>query len=416
MKKEVTILFFLFFLVVNSNVKAQPPDYHIQLFNEKNGLHSFLMQAVLRDKNDFIWILYRDKIQRFDGKRVKEFALKDRIYSFACDEQNRIWAVTRSKILLYQNDHKGFIKVEIDTAGKIMLGNILMIPGMPPLVHANNGFYEFDAKANKFKKITKGSLAFSEPMNVAISNVCKNTVFVVSQNYLCAINILSGTIRKLPVKADVRKLFALTEDRVLLAYWSGDTYWYDFKEGSVTRIDIGKELKTVSNFYFRVQDVIQLNNQEYLITSVNDFLSYNIVTDHFRKLKLSMDGKPLQYKDVFTDLYIDREKNVWGVFDYGLVYFIAEEGHFGLLRNSETDIKKTWSNQVRGFAEDEKGNLWMATTNGFAYFDLEKWNIKEFQPDLSDTTTFSYPSVRGIAYDGKYVILGPTDRVFGCMM
>ena len=97
------------------------------------------------------------------------------------------------------------------------------------------------------------------------------------------------------------------------------------------------------------------------------------------------------------------------VYGFGLVYFRAEASQIGLIRCAEQDDEKSWNNNARNFAEDDKGNLWVST-NGFFYFDLDKGTMTMNKANVNDTSTFSYPSVRGIAYDGKYVILGPTDR------
>jgi len=68
------ILLFSFLALANSCLQAQLPDYHVQLFDERNGVHTSLMQGIVKDHYDFVWILYRDRIQRYDGKETMEFA------------------------------------------------------------------------------------------------------------------------------------------------------------------------------------------------------------------------------------------------------------------------------------------------------------------------------------------------------
>ena len=411
MRRKITILLFSFFAITAIlPIYAQLPDYHVQVFDEKNGIYTYQMQNIIKDENEFIWILYRDRIQRFDGKRTKEFALEDRMNSMICDRQNRIWAASRAHIFRYRDDRKGFEKIDCDTSGKTIIGNLLILPGQPVIMQANDGFYAFDSTVHKFKKITKGVLSFSKPMNVTAAAIHASTVFVLASDSVYSINTSTGIVRSIPAKGDLHSMFAFSEDRVLVSYWEFYSHWYDFKTSSMQSIDIGTKLNEKPSYFFRVYAVDKLNEEEYLFAAYNGVLSYNTNTDQFRKVQLYTEGKPLRYVELFRDIHIDKKKNVWCAFDYGLVYFRAEEGQIGLVRNSSEDERLSWNNNVRGFAEDEKGNLWMATGKGFAYYDLQGGNITAFKPRIDDTTTFSFPSVRGIAYDGRYVILGPTDR------
>ena len=411
MRRRTVILFFLFFALHKQTINAQVPDYHVQLFDERHGLHTFLMLDVVKDQNDFTWILYRFKIQRFDGKLVKEFTFDDALFSIICDDQNNIWATSRTEFFRYSDQQKRFTRVHHDTTGKPLIGKLLKIPGYPIVCHSNNGFYAFDSKANMFKKINSGPLSFSKKFELLSADSYEKTVFVQSKDTLYSIDGRSGTVRKLAGAHDVNTFHALNEDKVILSSFNNYCYWFDFRNNTVTRIDIGKGMGGTSSYFFRAFDAEQVNATEYFITSNHGPLLYNLQTGVFRKLQLFSEGRPLRYIELVSNLNIDSQKNVWAVCsNHGLIYFRAAGGQLSLVRNVEIDKKLSWDNNVRNFAEDEKGNLWMATLNGFAYYDLKRGKITPYHPNVNDTTTYSFPSVRGIAYDGEYVILGPTNR------
>jgi hypothetical protein len=51
---------------------CQLPDYHVQLFDESNGIRNDI-EKVIMDKRDFIWLASYDQIFRFDGKGLLNF-------------------------------------------------------------------------------------------------------------------------------------------------------------------------------------------------------------------------------------------------------------------------------------------------------------------------------------------------------
>ena len=67
-------------------------------------------------------------------------------------------------------------------------------------------------------------------------------------------------------------------------------------------------------------------------------------------------------------------------------------------------------NDVRKIVQDEQGYLWIATGYGFACWQKKegKWTL--FPPAKDDSSKLSHESIRGLAYDGKYLILGPTNK------
>jgi ligand-binding sensor domain-containing protein len=65
-----------------------------------------------------------------------------------------------------------------------------------------------------------------------------------------------------------------------------------------------------------------------------------------------------------------------------------------------------WQNNVRNFVEDENGNIWISTSLGFGRWDLENNTMKMFLPKAGAVDQLDQPSVRGLYYDGHYLVLG----------
>ena len=80
------------FLWNNNPAIAQMPDYHVQVFNEEDGIHASKIIDMTMDDNNFLWLLYSDRVCRFDGKRIKEFKIEeDRLVSIEKDRKNMIY-------------------------------------------------------------------------------------------------------------------------------------------------------------------------------------------------------------------------------------------------------------------------------------------------------------------------------------
>ena len=75
---------------------SQMPNYHVQVFNESTGIRNYVLRSMVRDQNDFLWILYNTRVQRYDGRQVKEFGVSEDMFSMICDAQNRIWCTSRN--------------------------------------------------------------------------------------------------------------------------------------------------------------------------------------------------------------------------------------------------------------------------------------------------------------------------------
>jgi ligand-binding sensor domain-containing protein len=66
------------------------------------------------------------------------------------------------------------------------------------------------------------------------------------------------------------------------------------------------------------------------------------------------------------------------------------------------------TNSIRRMVEDKAGNLWMATGNGLACWTADRAHWEMHPPAIGNANKLSHPSIRGLAYDGKYLIIGPT--------
>ncbi len=112
-KRILFLLVALFLLCVVQVARAQFPGYHVQHFNNENGMPNSI-KGLLQDNNGFVWIATESGLVRFDGMRFVHFNRSEngeainrlfdvrttasgRIYLLA--EAERFYTVTRNNTL-----------------------------------------------------------------------------------------------------------------------------------------------------------------------------------------------------------------------------------------------------------------------------------------------------------------------------
>lgn len=406
-----TILSFWLFLLCITDSNAQLPDYHIRLFDESFGIRTVGLRRMTKDHNGFVWLMYHNRVKRFDGKRIKEFFPGERLTAILCDRQNQVWVSSVNELYTFQDDHAGFNSIEVDPARKPQLGAIFQLPGKPVWLLTTCGIYEYDRQAKKFNKLKNSSFPGSPPFNIKQYSLSayNNTVFYCSASYLYRNNTATGQCDSLPV-SELYSVNALNEQEALVSDWKNQSFLYNFSLQKIQPVSIRQYLPYVADDFLVINDVLNLDTNRHVLATSKGLLEYNSTTSQYVMRGLFYKGQPLFNQEGLVDLYLDNERQVWGCSDFSLLAFNPEQRGIGLIRNWETNPAKFFSNHVRGFAADEKENLWLATINGIAYFDIQRGTITPIFPVAGATNRMNHPSIRGIVYDGGHVIIGQTNR------
>lgn len=389
---------------------AQLPDYHIRLFDENFGIRTVGLRRMTKDHYGFIWLMYNNRVKRFDGKRIKEFFPGERLNSLLCDRENQVWVSSVDKLYTFKDDHAGFRTVEIDTTGNPQLGTVFQLPGQPVWLLTTRGLYAYNTGTGKFSKL-KTSLHGTPPFNIRqyAFNTFNNTLFYCSVGYVYRNNTATGKCDSLPV-SELFSVNPLNEQEVLVTDWKNQSFLYDFSRQTMQPLRIRQYLPSATDDFLVISDVLNIDSNRHLLATTKGVLEYNSSTGWFAARKLFYKGQPLFNQEGLVDLFLDNQQQVWGCSNFSLLSFNPAQQDIGLIRNWETDPAKLFSNHIRGFAADEKENLWLATINGIAYFDIQQGTIRPIFPEAGATNKMNHPSIRGIVYDGRYVIIGQTNR------
>ncbi|MEO7308969.1 MAG: triple tyrosine motif-containing protein [Chitinophagaceae bacterium] len=398
-----TIIISLFF---SASAYGQMPDYHVQVLDQNAGIRNFFIRGITKDSNGFLWILYHDRVQRFDGREIKDFPVDGQAVSILCDRASQIWITTKDQVLRFENDHSGFRAVQIADSGRPVIGRIFQVSGGKVCLLSQNGFYSYDSLHNNFKALDLGISGLK--LNTPNFAYCNHTIFFSGKELIYSLNLDTKKMLSLPAKS-VFSMEAVSEHKLLVSNWDYNTSAYDFLTSKISHFDVGSFSSAHPDSFFRINQAVSLDSNNYLVSSQKGLLEFNTATGVFKPLHLFYGGHQLYVETTYV-MYKDAQQTIWVGYDGGILFFSPLQGNIELIRSAALiNGERIWNNNVRNFAEDEKGNIWFVTGDGFNYWNITSGEIKTFPEQNAPDVKTIYPSIRGVAYDGKNLLLGPTN-------
>ena len=384
---------------------CQLPDYTARLFDERYGIRGEI-QWVTIDQTDFIWLATSNRIFRFDGKQTREFTFKERIRSLECDMHNQIWTNTSSGVYIFKNDHEGFRAVVSDTSGEINFGNVFVLPGREIFLHTNKDLLEWNPSTHSFHNLNIRQWGLPEEWDVPKVSGFGKIVFLSSKDSMYAIDIDQHTHLSIPRINNQGGMYAISDQEIIVTGRSNISSWCNFETGHIQPLNPKNNIDPSLTEFFFVEEVLPLDDRRILLSTHDGIYEFDRISAGLRPISLYNEGKPLERTPYYFEMCLDREKNVWVTQGNGLLRFSPYQEAIGLIRNQEYSGKNQWSNNVRNLAEDEKGNMWLATSDGFGYWNLHNNTIEMFPGVLGSEDQLNQPSIRGLLYRDPFLVMG----------
>lgn len=390
---------------------AQLPDYHLQQFDYSSGIRPGNIIALSKDHKGFLWILYRRSVQRFDGNHVKDYNPGVDLNQVISDKQGKLWISSYKKVFLFHEFKQVFEEVKVELKdSSFNFGNILLLPGKPAILTTNHGLYEYnDAK----KTFVPSSIPFPAGKNYDVRNFSNfgNSIFFARSRTVYRFNAASKRLDSIRGMYP-RAMYPVTEDSVLISNWSPVSYWLNFKTGdsSIVNVPENREPTGFGIKYFAIRDVKQIAPQKFFMCTSHGIFQFSQADKSFQPLIMYENGMQIRTADYTSYLYADPDNFLWLTNSNGIARFPVNGQSFGLIRMGKqgSDLPPTLDN-IRSIAGDGKDNFFLATANGFVHWDRAKYRWQIHLPREGSTDMLAHPSVRGIAWDGRYAIIGPTD-------
>lgn len=412
MKKTRIIkkLLFAAVMVLASTAQAQLPDYHLQLFDYTSGLQPGTISSVARDKRGCLWVLYRRQVQRFDGKRTVTFKQGLVWDNLLCDENGHVWVTGVNKVFLFSEEKGDFRQVYVSSQdSSIVSGPVFQLKDKSIVLLTNKGLYKYEPSGRTFQPL-QSNLPFPSASTMPIAAMYDDLLFYQSGKNIIRYDLHSNKADSLP-NVDINRIYPVSRDSIAASCWDSKTYWYNFKAGTVNAIVLPPHLRNLHSSYFYMRSVMEFTPHHFLIASREGIFEYNNETNEYTRPQFFLNGRKVGTNDYGNYIYLDTDGYAWMATIDGVVRFAVKHPPIGLTRIRQlNDVLPAGIDNIRKIEEDDKGNLWLATGNGFVTWKANRRDWEFFLPSPESTDRLSHASVRGLVYDGKYIILGPTDK------
>lgn len=397
-------------VVLTLTVNAQLPDYHLQLFDYTSGLQPGTISSVARDQKGCLWVLYRRQLQRFDGKRIVTFKQGVVWDNLLCDENGHVWVTGTSRVFLFSEEKGDFKQVYVSAEdSSFTSGPVFQLKDKSIILLTNKGLYKYETAGRTFQPWLS-SIPSPSVSTMPLAVVYDDLLFYQSGQQIVRYDLHSNKADSLP-NVDIYKIFPINRDSIAVSSWDGKSYWHNFKTGSIHPMVLPSHLRTLHSSYFATRSIVEFAPHRFLIASREGIFEYNNETNQYTRPQFFLSGRKVGTNDYGNFIYLDTDGYAWMATIDGVVRFAVKHSPIGLARIRQlNDVLPAGIDNIRKIQEDEKGNLWLATGNGFVNWKANRRDWEFFLPSPESTDKLSHPSIRGLVYDGKYIILGPTDK------
>lgn len=402
------LCFFLFCLTIF--LSSQGSLSYIY-YSVNQGLSNNCVDAIVQDKDGYMWFGTRDGLNRFDGYSFKVFRITDfisnRKLTSECNyirsllevpDSSQIWVGTNLGIFIFDKKSESFIDFipeshdgtlvtkEVSSMVEDHSGNIW-------IVSSGQGIFKYE-KAKKHLKFYRRA----QPNEIAPGTIITDhswTLCVDDYDVVWATTFKSGICRFDPtedrfifhpidVNSDaVVKFYSMKYDSHEKCIWLGSLtsglYKFDVKKYTWEKPDSrinGHEIDLIHGF-------AKISLHDMLIGSKEGVLHFNLATSECEHLDKSKSPSNLNMQAVIA-LYIDREGGIWLGTEYsGVMYLYPQINavmHYDLPNAEQPTIM---GKVVSGFAPRSDGKIWVGSHDcGVSLFDPLSQNIESFNHPL----------------------------------
>lgn len=397
----------LLFLLIFSEVSAQPGQIQFSRMDLSDGLSHNQVNAVLKDSKGFIWFATLSGLNRYDGQVIKVFKHNPRDTSSIVDDfitniyelpGHKLYLETRSGPNIYDPETESFIRntaswfksIGIDSKG---IREVLKDKAGDFWFNAQgNGIYKYEVSSasTKHLKLQKNNdKSLSESPVSAIQSDPAGSIWIIQRD---------KTIAQLDRKTAALKQRILTfktanpseiQDFKLFADEDGDLWIYTLnnqrgityfnpKTGQHRQIDKAPGALNSNLISGILQDP---HGQIWIGTDHGGVNVLNKKTFKVSYLVHKEDDPKSIGQNSITYLYKDISGIIWvGTFKKGLSFYHEKILKFPLFRHQGTNPDGLGYDDVNRFAEDGQGNLWIGTNGGgLFYFNRKTKQFKRYQ-------------------------------------
>lgn len=399
--------------------------YYFTHYGTESGLISPEVNAIVQDRDGYIWTGGVDGLQRFDGTRFKSFKHQpadpgsippNNIVHLLPDDRNRIWLLTDNGIVGYFDTRKlrftptplhpknpDSKKAAVKRIIRDDFGNVFVLFSGIEVVTWNEGAQEFSWKYNFFEWAPDTGIAdfiqqpgtqrywISGGKGISVYNRKTGTLSYAGNN--------REQIPGIDLLAEIGVPFHFHFDkkgRCWFQSWqSGMPRAYYFKVDDPKPVlkdyEFGSALKT----YYETYRFFEQDNGNIWITGLNLFALYQEKEDRFELVYNGyLNERSISYERL-TSITEDREKNLWVSTDNNGIYrFNPAEQHFSNISHINRFTKEPGKGSVLCFQHTRSGDILVGTWSDGLYRYDRALNLVPLR--INGISELTGPSVWGM--------------------
>lgn len=426
MKMKKLYFLFIFFGIAHW-IHGQQNEYKFINYSSKNGLTSNSVNAILKDKNGFMWFGTEDGLNRFDGQNFVAYHHRDidstsigrgPVIAMTQDKIGNIWLATNLTLSVYNLNVDSFINFDFskygwitslfaDHSGKIWVGTYA-------------GLYIFDPvskKVNAFKANIKNRYTLNSNTIQCIFEDSHYNIWVGTDNGLhlydrkkgLFVRFLSDSNRSDAISNN--QISSIAEDKKG-KIWVGTNkgglnVMSNLKDSFICYKSDANDINTLSSNY--ISKVIFDKDEQLWVGTGSNLDIFNPKTGKVNRVKSSLveqngftpsiDGRSVR------DIYIDDAGIYWiAIHQGGVNKYDTNLAFFNHKQYNLFDPNGLTGSSVMAFAESTYGDIFIGTEGtGLNVFNRKTGHIKPFR--LSEQRA-NMASVIALESTGKTLWVG----------
>ncbi|OQP58965.1 hypothetical protein A3860_39070 [Niastella vici] len=400
-------------LVLSLAVFAQSEYYNFSKLDTYTGLSHNQVNAILKDREGFLWFGTMSGLNRYDGYSCRIFR-KNHNESASLPDNNilslyelpdgKMWVLTVGGACIYNPDTEEFNTDYYAYLQRLGLpaGNIANI------VKGNNGRYWFQydnldlylySTNDKSAKPVTQQHAFSSEKITSVNETKDGKLWIVYQNgflqeYDIALNKIifsSVAFQKVKKGDNYNNLFIDNDGDLWLWYYTSGLFLFHPQDNSIRQFDKNSVPARLNSD--AVSRVLQDNNGLIWVGTDHGGVTLMDKRNNFRTTYLLNDPKEPKSlsQNAITTMYKDDNGIVWvGTYKQGINYLNSNVTQFQYYHHQELNTKSLQYDDVNRFIEDRLGNIWIGTNGGgLIYFDRKNNTFKQYLHDPNNKNSLS---------------------------
>ena len=412
MRKKSSYLILIIAVLTAFQVSAQKLTLNLNSISSSNEISQHSILDIHQDRFGFIWFATQDGLNKYDGFKYEIFKSSENssgtlpsnhIQSIAEDNDGNLWLGTRLKGLSkYQRSSKKFKKFKHDPKNKNSISNdrinkVIVDQSGLIWIGTSDGLNVFDEKSRVFKKYFHQT---TDPGSLSNSTI--TTLFEDSRG-----NIWVGTANGLNLlNRETNNWIRFKDNRINHV---DNNYIYDIEEDDKNQIWAGTseglnfaDRKTRSLRHYTVEPdknssmsinpvyaIHKSRNGKLWLGTNTTLQQFDVETKNISTVYDNSVIEDLSPNDGVYALEEDKTGILWiGTSSQGIIKYDPNLTYFLPYKYSATKTPSA-KNIIRGMAEDQLGNIFLATDAGLDYFDRRTEKFTNYQHHSSDRNSLA---------------------------